>query len=164
MPRVKPDHRALFWAKVDKSGECWIWTGCKMPKGYGKLKFEGRYDLAHRVSWVIANGPVTPGLIVCHRCDVPSCVNPAHLFLGTYSDNTQDMLAKHRDATRQPEFAAASAKRTADALALAAERGYPHGTLTGYNNRWRCRDICCKEAKAQWLRDRTAARRARSAV
>lgn len=92
-----------FWAKVDKSqGDegCWIWTGAKQGGRKGKY---GAFQMgwknqkrAHRLSFEIANGPIPDGMMVCHACDTPLCVNPAHLFLGTAKDNTADMDAKGR--------------------------------------------------------------------
>ena len=86
-----------FWRKVDKSGECWLWQGatyCRMH--YGCLGIGGRTTRAHRFSWELHNGPIPDGLCVLHRCDVPRCVNPDHLFLGTKLDNMKDRTAKGR--------------------------------------------------------------------
>lgn len=81
---------------VTDSG-CWIWTGATDPKGYGRfMTTNGRAVLAHRFSWEVTNGEITDGLYVLHRCDVPPCVNPAHLFLGSPADNTADMMKKGR--------------------------------------------------------------------
>ena len=102
-----------FWNKVNKDGPtmshmdscCWIWIGRQL-----KTKFNyGYFDVfvstnksisvyAHRISWELANNqPVPKKLYVLHKCDNPPCVNPAHLFLGTYKDNSDDMIAKGRD-------------------------------------------------------------------
>ena len=58
---------------------------------------EGRLQVAHRLSWTEANGPIPDGLYALHKCDNPSCINPDHLFLGTYSDNLRDAWAKGRN-------------------------------------------------------------------
>lgn len=84
-----------FWSKVDRSGDCWLWTGAK-SEGYGYCRSAGKMSGAHRVSWQMANGQIPGGLHVLHRCDVRSCVNPAHLFLGTNADNMRDRDAKGR--------------------------------------------------------------------
>jgi HNH endonuclease len=88
-----------FWAKVDKSGDCWLWKASKNHDGYGRLQVNGRAIAAHRISYEIAHGPIPDGLCVCHHCDTPACVNPSHLFLGTHWDNKQDSVRKGRIAT-----------------------------------------------------------------
>ncbi len=92
-----------FWEKVDRRGpdECWPWLGSKLPKGYGKLLFSGKMQLAHRLSFLMHHGPVPCGLHVCHKCDNPPCVNPRHLWAGTMFDNMQDCSKKGRFPTRR---------------------------------------------------------------
>lgn len=65
--------------------------------GYGSFSHKtSRSARAHRMAWIFAVGPVPRGAVVCHRCDNPSCVNPAHLFLGSQADNMRDKIAKGR--------------------------------------------------------------------
>lgn len=89
-----------FYAKVQKGGgtECWQWTGALSDWGYGKMGIDHRTVKAHRVSWELHNGAIPQGMYVLHRCDNPPCTNPAHLFLGTLSDNSNDMVNKKRHA------------------------------------------------------------------
>lgn len=76
---------------------CHIWTGGTTKTGYGVCSTGGQgSDMAHRVAWTVTNGPIPAGLHVLHRCDVPSCVNPDHLFVGTNRDNVDDKVRKGR--------------------------------------------------------------------
>jgi hypothetical protein len=81
-----------FWAKVDKSGDCWEWTAYRYL-GYGRLRVGPKATLAHRVSFVIAHGR-EPRDMVLHTCDNRGCVNPAHLYEGNNADNMRDRLKR----------------------------------------------------------------------
>lgn len=85
-----------FWAKVDKSGDCWLWTGHKGSSGYGIFWIQRRPTQAHRLAYELSIGPIPHGLFACHHCDNPPCVRPAHLFLGTAKDNYWDARTKGR--------------------------------------------------------------------
>lgn len=85
---------------VSESG-CWIWTGWQVGKRYGKFWSklpgqDGKHVLAHRYSYARFVGEIPHGASVCHKCDVPLCVNPDHLWLGSHHDNMADMVAKGR--------------------------------------------------------------------
>lgn len=100
---IPPEVR--FWKHVDKKGptECWLWTGCLYHYGYGQFNYEG----AHRFSWKLVNGPIPNGQYVCHTCDIPICVNPDHLFLGTAKDNFHDAIRKGRTPRGENQRSAA---------------------------------------------------------
>jgi hypothetical protein len=75
---------------------CWLWIACTNSDGYGHIKVNGNQVRAHRLSYELSNGDIPDGLGVLHKCDVRSCVNPEHLFIGTQQDNVTDMLKKGR--------------------------------------------------------------------
>lgn len=75
---------------------CWIWLGMVDGGGYGSFRIGAKMVKAHRASWIIHRGPIPEGLRVLHQCDMPPCINPDHLFLGTQLENMQDMFAKGR--------------------------------------------------------------------
>jgi hypothetical protein len=97
---------SLFWEKVEKTPTCWLWIAARDRQGYGKFSVadEGvrsgkRVLQAHRHAWALTNGPIPAGLYVLHKCDVPACVNPDHLFVGTHRDNMDDKVQKLRHWT-----------------------------------------------------------------
>jgi hypothetical protein len=75
---------------------CQIWMAGVDGHGYGQIRLNGKMEGAHRASWRLVNGSIPSGLHVLHRCDVPPCINPSHLFLGTQADNMADMYRKRR--------------------------------------------------------------------
>lgn len=84
-----------FWSKVNKTSTCWEWSA-SCSNGYGSCSFQGKPWRAHRLSYTLTYGEIPSGMLVCHKCDNPACVNPEHLFLGSHKDNFQDMVAKGR--------------------------------------------------------------------
>jgi len=99
--------RERFAAKIDfESSEHWLWCGTTLPFGHGQIYFV-RGMLTHRFAWMLYKGAIPEGLQVLHKCDVPQCVKPDHLFLGTQKDNIRDMVLKGRNWHRtKPERAA----------------------------------------------------------
>ena len=100
-----------FASKIEigpRREDCWLWTGSKVG-GYGQMSGRGRRGAnplrAHRVSYELFKGPIPPNAFVCHACDVPACVNPAHLWVGDCDLNARDRCAKARGSTRLTESA-----------------------------------------------------------
>lgn len=110
--KEKVDRRGLearFWTRVSIRGadDCWLWTASRIGEGYGQFavyrtrtsKIE---NYAHRVAWCLTHGSLDRNVMVLHKCDVRSCVNPGHLFLGTQLDNMRDAQAKGRLHVSRP--------------------------------------------------------------
>lgn len=86
-----------FWSKVDKSGDCWVWTAAA-NNGYGIFRINGRNSVAHRVSYTWANGPIPDGYEVDHMCFNRSCVNPSYLRLLNHIENGQNRTSANSNS------------------------------------------------------------------
>lgn len=115
----------LFWPKVNKTETCWPWTSTVNEGGYGIYQRKNQWHLyAHRVSWTITFGDIPQGMCVCHRCDNPPCCNPTHLFLGTRTDNLEDMTRKGRRSRGESVGGKLTAEQVAD-----IRRRYRYGNM-----------------------------------
>ena len=92
-----------FWKKVDikSKDDYWEWQGPINHDGYGVFNHGKTRTRAHRKSWELTVGPIPEGMVICHKCDNPRCVNPSHLFIGTIADNNADMVSKNRQTRNQ---------------------------------------------------------------
>ena len=101
-PNRNKDLAVGFWECVDKTpgfgpkGDCWTWIGNRQSNGYGTISVNCKHKPAHRVSWELANGEIPDGVFVLHKCDVPLCIRPDHLFLGDQQANVSDCINKGR--------------------------------------------------------------------
>lgn len=153
---MKPNTIADVWKWVDQRGpdDCWPWTSSRSANGYGTFKIGSRSLGAHRVVYEAATGAAPGALFVCHRCDNRSCCNPAHLFLGTHTDNMRDKTAKGRSGAPQGSehpFARLTEAQVSEIRArwaagtrgrgreLAAEYGVAESTICGIakGRRWK---------------------------
>lgn len=120
MSKVHTKETLYKLKRVTKKG-CWNFTGpISKGCGYGKVGFYGKVINAHRLSWILTNGDVPSGLIVCHKCDNRKCINPDHLFIGTYRDNTQDMIRKGRRKARTKTYVIGNLCRRGHLLTMAS--------------------------------------------
>ncbi|MFZ3166395.1 MAG: HNH endonuclease [Candidatus Methanoperedens sp.] len=86
------------WKKVDikSKSECWNWKGYTTPDGYGEMRINYLRYRTHRLVYELTYGSIPNNMLVCHKCDNPSCCNPDHLWLGTIQQNIKDMDNKGR--------------------------------------------------------------------
>lgn len=96
--------------EYDTNGGCWLWTGSPKGWGYGSIHTGGKNRAAHRASYEAHKGEIPPGLCVLHKCDVPACVNPDHLFLGSRADNVADRISKGADPSKRTRPISESAR------------------------------------------------------
>lgn len=91
-------HRKIFWGYTIVAGpkDCWLWTAPLDKDGYGAMQVCYKRLRAHRISYVLHNGPINTSDLVLHKCDNPRCVNPKHLFKGSQADNVRDRDKKQR--------------------------------------------------------------------
>lgn len=107
---------------------CRMWTGDKRgnPRyaynSYPVAHIEARKFSAHRLQWELLRGPIPDGMLVCHHCDNPLCMNVEHHFLGTHKDNTQDMIRKGRKADARGEKAGGAKVTAAQVAEIRARR------------------------------------------
>lgn len=99
--------RLARYFRVGSVNSCWEWQGSRNEKGYGNFMYEGRSQKAHRVVYSLKIGPIPVGACICHSCDNPPCVNPAHLFAADMKANMDDMTRKRRNPTHKLSYASA---------------------------------------------------------
>lgn len=129
------DTETEFWEYVDQSESCWLWTGATHLLGYGILNWRGSIERAHRLAYQFETGE-TPEEYVLHKCDVPGCVNPSHLYAGDQSDNMQDVWDRdrmpERDLAEQSGELNPSAKLS-NAQVVEIRRKYSTGDVSQYD-------------------------------
>lgn len=119
-----------FWSKVDRSGDCWVWTGGTDQHGYGQFVAQNRRLRAHRVAYELTHGAIPDDTSVCHRCDNPPCVRPDHLFLGSHQDNMDDMNRKGRHGRSPARGETAGNAKLTDAAVREMRALWAAGGLT----------------------------------
>lgn len=116
-----------FWAKVNKTDDCWLWTG-SITRNYGKITINYKPYLAHRVSYILSGNTIPDGLLLRHSCRSKNCVNPGHLTPGTAQDNSNDMI---RDGTAPRGEKGSSAKLTEEQVRVIRARSTENRRIMG---------------------------------
>lgn len=98
-PRLQATREEFFWARVQKSEECWLWTGAKASLGYGQIKFQGKTGYAYRYSYELHVGEIPTGYVIDHLCHVPACVRPEHLRAVTHKSNMENRKSAHSNSS-----------------------------------------------------------------
>lgn len=136
------DELKRFWSKIDKRGEneCWDWTR-GMHHGYGNFHIRRNNRdtvvVSTRYMWEITFGKIPDGFLVCHKCDNRACVNPSHLFLGTYDDNAKDRDSKNRFVKLQGEDIGTSRLTNDDILAIRKDyTPHKYGSVKNLANKY----------------------------
>ena len=153
---MTPSELARFERHIayEPNSGCWLWTGVVSGFGYGRMTIGSRAGGAkrrqwstHRLSYAHFRGPIPDGLLVCHRCDVPACVNPDHLWLGTQSENLLDMSSKGRHAAAaKPERVSRGDRHWTRASPEKRLRGERHGGA-------KLTESDVREIRASWAAD-----------
>lgn len=110
---------------------CWLWLGTTIAFGYGRIWIDGIPKLAHRLAYEEYIRPIPDGLLVLHRCDTPLCINPNHLKLGTYQDNSDDVVQRGRHNSGLGETARAAKITNEIVIAIASDLLKPGLTHAG---------------------------------
>jgi hypothetical protein len=112
-----------FWQRTTKRKTgCWEWNRSTDHKGYGKVRFDGKMRMAHRVAYTLIHGSIPEGMLICHACDNKLCCNPKHLFPGTAADNARDFVEKGLHSS--------AATKLTDKQAVKIRKLYADGTHT----------------------------------
>jgi hypothetical protein len=153
---------ARFLGHVEKTDGCWLWRG-ESKRGYGSLRIGCVTHRAHRLSYEIFKGPIPGGMVVCHTCDNPACVNPDHLFVGTQQDNIKDAWSKGRvrlprDGEKNPASKLTAAQvldirarlcgKRGELSALAREYGVSSSLIAQIRDRLTWRWLCDERKQA----------------
>src|ERR1700758_1897277 len=152
MKGLSPIERFNRQHRKDGPNGCWLWTACADIDGYGR--FAGivgtvRYTKAHRFSWAYHNegAEIPPGMMICHSCDTPACVNPSHLWLGSAKENVGDMDFKQRRNARLGELAANAVLTEGQVLAILADwRNYTYIAADFGGTTMTISDIKCRRS------------------
>lgn len=128
-----PDIEGLVERLEKASGPdaCWVWPRKLNDVGRGRVWIGDKLKLAHRAVWEIRKGPIPAGMMLCHTCDNPSCVNPNHLYVGTHRDNMRDMRERRRSfAATQPERVRELGRKMGSSNTWTRGEGNPKAKLT----------------------------------